>query len=380
MRQLVCTFIAMFTLGFLLGCEDDCVCPQPEPEPEHVPDYHLLYSYVGDGYVDYVLTYSTKSGEIIDSARYDGNPFDNMVFSHDGQYACYTSNYNLRVGGSETWVTNWPQGDTVAYLAGTGALAAYLTLDDQYLLLTGGSSVALLSFPSLTAIYKDSVKHLRDDPNWQGSGSWAGAFHPNRQLVYVTFEPYYDSIFVLDYSELPLKILSHQLVDSQGYPVYAKGPLACTDEYLIIVQASRDHPGYLGLFDPITLQVIRDRLVRRSWIYSGPLHPDGTRLFLAYNSGFDWPYGGIDVYDLETDILRTYIAEGEIDVGWGGINPSDLQFTPDGRVMYMANGGIGFDRGPILEINIETREVTRRWDQETGFSRLLRLNPRDWTQ
>jgi hypothetical protein len=372
-RRLICTFAMIAALCMLGCCDDDCVCPQPEPE--HIPDYHFLYSYVGDGYDDYVMTYSTKSGEAIDSTLYDGPPFDNMVFSHDGRYACYTSNYSLRIGNSETWVTNWPSGDTVAYLEGTGALAAYLTLDDQYLLLTGGGIVALLNFPSLTTVFRDSVSRLRDNPDWQGRASWGAALHPSKKLIYVMLEPYGDSIFVFDYSQSPSTITSHQLIDSQGQVRHSYGPSACTADYLVILFS-----GYLGLFDPVTFTVIRDRTLQPHLLHGAILHPDGHRLFLFYNGGFDWPYGGVDIYDLETGIFQTYIAEGEIDYGLGGINPSELQFTPDGNVMYMSNGGIGFENGPILEIEVSTKEVTRRWDHETGITRIMRLNPKDWAE
>jgi hypothetical protein len=136
----------------------------------------------------------------------------------------------------------------------------------------------------------------------------------------------------------------------------------------------------LGFFDPVTLEVKKDRTVQPHILHSGRIHPDGHRLLLYYNGGFDWPEGGIDVYDLKTDVLRTYLAEGELDIWHVGFIPSDLQFTPDGQTMYVLNGGIGLDNGPILEIEIGTKEVTRSWQLGNGRSRTLRLNSKDFAE
>lgn len=360
----ICTFAV---LG-VVGCDgDECpTCPEP---PEHVPDYHLLHAYTGDGYEKWVLTYSTKTGEVIDSTDYGLNIFSNMIFSHSGEYACYTSNYNLDLGTGETWVTNWPDGDTVAYLPGIGAWQICLSQDERYLLLADGNILAILNFPSLTVVYLDSV------------ASRGGALHPTRQIAYVQIDPYRDSVFTLDYSEMPVTINSSQVRDSQGRPLERFSQLLCDETNLILISGNRSEPGYIGIFDIETMQVRRDRLVRSSWLYGGVFHPDGRRLFLVYNNGFDPPFGGgIDVYDLQTDILTPYIRMNEIDIGFGGFLPSGMEFTPDGRYAFIANGGIGLDNGPILEIDITRKEVTRRWDHSSGFARILRLNPKDWSQ
>jgi hypothetical protein len=86
--------------------------------------------------------------------------------------------------------------------------------------------------------------------------------------------------------------------------------------------------------------------------------------------------GGIDVYDLEIDLLRPFIAQGEIDMGAEAFVPSDLQFSSDGTRMYVMNGADGFWLGPILEIEIKSKEVTQRWNFSNGFSRQIRLNPK----
>lgn len=355
-------------LWFLLGCEDNCVCPTPpREEPEPVPDYDLLFSYKSYDLDNYVMVYSTKSGETTDSLHYAGDPFNNMIFSHDGRYACYTSSYNLRIGNSETLVTTWPGQDTVAHLLGTGALGAYLTPDDRYLLLTAGNIVAILTFPDLGIVFHDSLT------------SWAGALHPSERLAYVTIEPYWDSIFVFDYGVSPVEIKSYQLSDRAGEVRSTRGPLLCTDEYLVFATARRTQPSYLGVFDAKSLEVVVDRQFLPNFrVFSGPLHPDRQRVFLAYNGGMERPHiGGIDVYDVETDVLRPFLAQGEIDMTPEPFVPSDIQFTPDGETMYVMNRADGLWLGPILEIDINSKEVKRRWDFINGFSRLIRLNPRD---
>lgn len=86
------------------------------------------------------------------------------------------------------------------------------------------------------------------------------------------------------------------------------------------------------------------------------------------------------MYDLETDILRPFLLMNEIDFGVGGFLPSDIQFKPDGRFMFVANGGIGLDNGPVLEIEVSTKEVTRSWQHLSGMSRLIKVNPKDWAR
>ncbi len=371
------SIVVIATAVWLSGCgEDECpVCP---PEPEHVPDYHMLFSYVSYGSDNYVMIYSTKSGKAIDSLHYRGNPFDNMLFSHDGSYACFTSIYNSRIGNSETWVTAWPSHDTVAHLLGTGALAAYLTPDDRYLFLTGGRLVAILTFPDLGIVFRDSTDRRWGDGSSGSASSWAGALHPSERLAYVTIEPYWDSIFVLDYAQLPVAITSFQLKDRQGMVRTSRGPLACTERQLIFVVPNRIGPSYLGVYDPTTVSLLADRSdLRPARVFGGPLSMDGKSAILAWNGGMDNPTGGIDFYGIETDVYRSFVAEGEISIAPEPFVPSIIELSPDGESMFVMLGADGFWLGSILQIDISNKEVEKRWTFTNGFSRLIRINTRD---
>jgi len=347
----------------LFSCDDhDCPnCPEPKE-----PDYELLYSYVGQYPDTYVLTYSSKSGEILDSALYQGNPFDNVVFSHDGEYACYTSNYDLELGASETWVTHWATRDTIAYRSGIGALAAYLSTDDQYLLLTGGNIVAILSFPDLATLYLDSVS------------SGAGAFHPSRKIAYVSLERARDSIYVIDFSQETPPIRSFPLHNADGTKLLSQGPFMCTNTSLVLNAAIPKVVTYLQFYDTNDFG-LRNELVARNYVGLGR-HPDSTRVFLSYLTFIgNFPVsGGIDLYNIETNTLQPWIAEGKLDSGTGEpFVPSQIEVLPDGSSMFVLSGGNGFWLGPILQLNTATKEVMKRFDNTDGFSRLIRLNPKN---
>jgi hypothetical protein len=359
-------FLLVLAAGF--GCSDDCpVCPS---EP-HVPDYHLVYSYAGSTADKYVLTYSTKSGQVIDSAYYLDYPFDNVAFTSDGKYACYTYGWNLRLGGSETWVTDAATGDTISYLMGIGGIGLVVSRDDQFLCLSYGNVLAILRIPSLEIVYRDSVP-VR-----------GGALHPTKQLAYFIKEPNQDTLFVLDYSLTPPRVTkSMPIRDSQGRNLWCySGRVFCTDRYLILNPTLFYVTSYLQLYDLDSLTLIRETNTRLYGLYR---HPDGKRLFLGYVSYYSDHSprtGGIDVYNLETNTLYPYYSEDEVNLGEGQpLTPTDIQFTPDGETMYVLSAAGILALGPILEIRTATKEIVRRIDNTDGFSRLIRLNPRDWAE
>jgi len=336
-----------------------------------VPDYHLVYSYVGPSYPAYVITYSTKSGQVIDSVFYPNHPFEDLQFTHDGKYACYTSGWNLLLGGPETWVTNASTGDTVSYLMGTGAIEAVVSQDNQLLCLSIGNFLAILRIPSLEIVYRDSVP-VR-----------GVALHPTKQLAYFIKEPNQDTLFVLDYSLTPPRVTkSMPIRDSQGRNLWCYSDrMLCTDSYLILNPTLLDVTSYLQLYDLDSLTLIRETNTR---LYSLYLHPDGRRLFLGYVSYYSdhSPRSGvIDVYNLETNTLYPYYSEDEVYLGEGRpLTPTNIQFTPGGETMYVLSAAGILALGPILEIRTATKEVTGRIDNTDGFSRLIRLNPKDWAE
>ena len=336
-----------------------------------MPDYHLVYSYVGPSYPAYVITYSTKSGQVIDSTFYPNHPFEDLQFTHDGEYACYTSGWNLQLGGPETWVTNASTGDTVSYLMGTGDIEAVVSQDNQFLCLSIGNFLAILRIPSLEIVYRDSVP-VR-----------GVALHPTKQLAYFIKEPNQDTLFVLDYSLVSPRVTkSLPIRDSQGRNLWCYSDrLLCTDRYLILNPTLLDVTSYLQLYDLDSLTLIRETNTR---LYSLYRHPEGKRLFLGYVSYYpdhSPRTGGIDVYNLETNTLYPYYSEDEVYLGEGWpLTPTNIQFTPDGENMYVLSAAGTMRVGPILEIRTATKEIARRFDHTDGNSRLIRLNPKDWAE
>jgi len=366
-NQLLFMFVLLvLAVGF--GCTKDCPTCPGEP---HVPDYHLVYSYVGPSYPAYVITYSTKSGQVIDSAFYPNHPFDNVVFTSDGKYACYTYGWNLRLGGPETWVTDAATGDTISYLMGIGGIGLVVSRDNQFLCLSYGNFLAILKIPSLEIVYRDSVP-VR-----------GGALHPTKQLAYFIKEPNQDSLYVLDYSLTPPRVTkSMPIRDSQGRDLWCyTGRVFCTDRYLMLNPTLLDVTSYLQFYDLDSLALIRETRTR---LYGWTLHPDGNRLFLGYVTYYPglWPKsGGIDVYNIETNTLYPYYSDGEVNLGVGQpFTPGGIQFTPDGETMYVLSAAGVLPLGPILEIRTATKEIVRRFDHTDGSSRLIVLNPKDWAE
>lgn len=118
-KILIGIYVAALLLGMITGCtKEKCVVCPPNPTPVE-KEYHFLYSYVDTGY--WVYTYSTKDGHTIDSVRYGDYPFDDVRFTKDGRYACYSEH-----GGGifneprATWVTDYATGDTLSIVYGSG--------------------------------------------------------------------------------------------------------------------------------------------------------------------------------------------------------------------------------------------------------------------
>jgi len=377
-RFLIAVICGLIVIGVtvLVSCGDDDCPTCPEPEPEHEPDYHLVYSYCGSTIdTKYILTYSSKTGEVIDTATYDtsptgGEPFGNLAFTHDGEYAVYTSSYNLNIGTSETWVTRTATGDTVSYLSGLGAWAAIISEDDKQVLLTSGNVLAVLTLPDLGIVFSDSIIN------------WGGALHPSEKRIFVALERATDSLFIIDYDELPTTISSIPVLDEDGYTLHITGVRWITEDYLFLNSFIPDIVYFLQVYDLDSLTLIDQELMENRVKYRGAaLHPDGKRLFLSYNAGFDAPWiSGVDIYYINTGDLLPYITPDEIASNYEGIAPTDIQILPGGESFFILDGGTGYWFGPILQIDISSKEVIRVIRPEDGGTRLIRLNPKDWAE
>jgi hypothetical protein len=288
-----------------------------------------------------------------------------MAFSHDGESAVYTSIYNLHLGSAETWTTHTATGDTIAYTRGVGTLGVYVSPDDRFVLLVGGQLLMILTFPELDAVYVDSLV------------TWGAAFHPTKRRVFACFERAFDSLFVVDFAELPPAITSIPIRTSNGEALQIRGVHEVTNKYIVL--GSHSHGGYLQLYDTETLSLVREA---RSVYYVGSaLHPDGNRLFLTYNGGFENPLeSGIDIYYMNTGALLPFITPEEAACCYDGLAPDAIEMLPTGESFFVLDGASGWKRGPVLQIDASSKEIVRVMSPKYGTPRLIALNPKNWRE
>jgi hypothetical protein len=364
------TAVAMIVALIVCSCCDQCPISETG---DWEPDYHFTYSYVGsETGSTFVLTYSSKTGEVIDSMPCGSTPFSDMAFSSAGEYVCYTSILNLDIGTAETWVERTSTGDTIAYLSGIGTRGCLISPDDQHVLLFGGHTLAILTLPNLSTYYMDTLH------------SHGALFHPYEEKVFMCLNRAMDSLFVMDYSSIPVIFSSIPVEDENGRLLLTKGPLMVTEDYLFLNPYEK-FPSvgyYFHVYEVETLEPVSKLHTNLPTVYRGrDLHPDGKRLFLSYNGGSELPWiSGVHVYNLVTGSLLPYISQSEIADSYHQIAPTDLVFFPEGESFLLLDGGTGFWLGPLLEINTSTKEVIRRWAHSDGVSWFVRLNPKDWSK
>jgi hypothetical protein len=115
MKQSLIVLAVGLLLGlviFISSCDRDCLSPDT-----HVPEYHLIYGNAGIEGIDiydssWALTYSTKTGEVIDSF-FTTYYINDIQFTRDGSMAVWTA-FNRAGAENVVWVTNYPVDDTIA--------------------------------------------------------------------------------------------------------------------------------------------------------------------------------------------------------------------------------------------------------------------------
>jgi hypothetical protein len=109
------------------------------------------------------------------------------------------------------------------------------------------------------------------------------------------------------------------------------------------------------------------------------LQTDGERVFFIE----PWrDLGGIpsSVWELNlrTAVLRK-ILDGLDYVGtqpyFFGLNPSDMDITPDGEYAFLISGGEGMEHGPILKLDLDTYQIVDAFYPQGGVARSIRMYP-----
>lgn len=57
------------------------------------------------------------------------------------------------------------------------------------------------------------------------------------------------------------------------------------------------------------------------------------------------------------------------------LNPSDMDFTPDGKYAILISGGEGMEYSPILKLDLDTYEIVDTFDVRRAVAQSLRIYP-----
>jgi hypothetical protein len=350
-KFLLGVYVAALLLGMIVGCtKEKCVvCPPDTPPVEK--EYRFLYSY---GAHNWVYTYSTKTGEIVDSAKYPSFPFWDVRFSKDGRYAFYA--------GGSIWATDFATGDTVAIAEGYGDWLS-VSSDGRYLLISGTTKLALLEIPSLDVIYQ------KDDGRF-----WRrGAIHPFKNIAYVPIDKK-DSLLIVDFSTSTIRDSLVPLFNRDGLPTRGSSVAISNDGKTMIV-------GQGQLRDAETLELLKEFYHRAS---IGPyFHPDGERVFfLQYEEFAVGQLGEVWELNLKTLYMTRILKEEDFvaHTPYFAFSPCDMDFTPDGKYAFIVNGGAGHDFGVgvILKLDCDTYKIVDAiYPPRSSLAWLIRINPKE---
>jgi len=354
-KFLIGIYVAALLLGMITGCtEEKCVvCPPDQPPAEK--EYYFLYSY---GFSNWVYTYSTKTGEIVDSVKYPSYPFADVRFSKDGKYAYY-------VGGS-IWIADFATGDTVAITEGTLSSGAWLSLssDGRHLLLSGTTKLTLFEIPSLAIVYQREYEK-----------GWAdGTIHPFKDIAYVGSNAL-DSLLIIDFRTSTIHDSTVPLFWGDGTPTAALSVAVTKDGKSMILTGG----GRVQLRDAETFQLLREYYPGRNTAY---LHPDGERVFFLRDKDFTIGQPA-EVWELNLrTLLMTRVLRGEDFIAYlnyFALTPTDMDFTPDGKYAFIISGVAGqeFGAGTILKLDCDTYRIVDAIYPSLGISSLIRINPRE---
>jgi WD40 repeat protein len=297
-------------ISVLGGCgEDDCVvCPDETEQADQY--YEVTYSYTaryGGLPPFYALRYNSKSGGIIDSLNYGQFPFWDVEFSSDGEFAYCTN-------GEATWIEDYATGDTLHINTDTRGTEIELSADGDYLLVSGSDSVALLTVRDLSILAVVPRLGL-------------AVFNPQQKIIYFGTADA-ESLFVMDYRQVPTCTRSIFLSDHDGLGVYPQQLAVSPDGSRLFVSGVRT---YVLVIDTESLQILQrfgdkydsDILQDFEW------HPDGKRLFMAANGGIETPGGVINIYDLNSGNTYRYLQDEDLNLWPATFSPADIEFTPD---------------------------------------------------
>jgi hypothetical protein len=347
-------FFLFLAVGF--GCSDDCpVCPDNKPLTEK--EFHLIYSYGSPGY--WVYTFSTKTSKVVDSVSYGGNPFEELQFTRDGKYACYSK-------PGVTWVTDYATGDTIAIDRDHGGRHLSFSKGDRMILVLAGERTAVFGFPALNILYSLP----------SGVSTGAGCFDPTEDVAYLSCENE-DSLLIVRFDSTGIHDHKIGLEGPGGTPRNGSGVAVTLDASILLLNVTDAYGAlYLQLRDTDSLH----RLAEYYPSYGGPfIHPDGRRVFFFHTGTSDNPEpSAIYVLDLKTRLIKKVLDGADYQTFlpyYMYPEISQIDFTPDGRYAFLRSGYGLSGSPPIAKLNLDTYEIVDAIYPHSGVSRAMRIYP-----
>lgn len=357
MKFLISTFVA------LLICLGSCSKKPSQPEEKGEPYYELIYSYVAPEFS--ILTFNSKTGEVLDSTWYPELPYGDLVFLHGGSQAIYA-------GRTAIWIADVGTGDTLAINGEHEGGRLLLSPDESRLVSISAQNFFVYSLPSLEMIFQKSAT------------SAYAAFHPTQDRLYYIYADgggVYDSdsLYILAYGTDPPTEQAVILSDSSDQQV-PLGPMVVSGDGLWMLSFSYNWL-FLTDLDSLKVKHIYKSLHFSDANYSSiSLHPDGQRAFLTYSDPFYQPdIGGLDVFDFKTLSLDNLLDHLKIPETEKWFRPSKYQFTPDGSEIIGVNFQQGFGDYDLYRIVLATKELSifaPNRGARGEYPQMFRLNPK----
>jgi hypothetical protein len=358
-RFLIGIYLTALLLGMIAGCtKEKCVvCPPDQPPAEK--EYYFIYGY---GAYGEVYTYSTKTGQIVDSVKYPVGFFD-ARFSKDGKYAYYTAQRPRISDPPVTWIEEFATRDTLSILDGIGGYWLSVSSDGRYLLISATTKLALLEIPSLNVVYQKDDGRL-----------WLyGAIHPSKNVAYVPIKGV-DSLLIIDFRASAIRDSMVPLFNGDGIPTRGNSVAITNDGKTMII-------GHGQLRDAETLEFLKE--FHHSASIGPYFHPDGERVFFLQYQELDvGQQGEVWELNLKTLFMTRILREADFAAysPYFAFSPCDMDFTPEGKYALIVNGGAGHDFGVgvILKLDCDTyRIVDAIYPPPFSISQLIRINPKE---
>ncbi len=363
-KAVILCFAILILTVILLSCEKNYITQAPE---EHVGDYDLLYIHAGGGWDDplHSLKYSTKTGEVIDTIK---TPYviADLQFTKDGTKAVM-SIWEQKTGAPSVLAVNYPLMDTIGILEGIAGEKIYFSPDEQEVITCWGPTIAILSFPDLSPIFVDTVA------NYEG-----GFLTSNDSAFYLVSGV--DSIFVIDYTDRKNVTITAQIIGSSSGAGAVPGPCAVDfeNEQIIIVMNYDNEYSYIHVLNSNDISLIQQLFVNRLYNGTPGIRPGGDEIYLKLSGLLgDYDNHYIDIYNFSSNTLRTYINLK--DIAFNGVHIIDqLEFTRDGRELYVLMGSNQYYPFVVLGFNLDNDEIVHYLLPETAANgNLVRINPID---